>query len=388
MLKKVLQASIILIAYTVYTWSRVFLPVVLVEVMQEFSLDVALAGLLSTLNGLGQGLLSIPAGYITDRMGYIRGLLLGITITAVTSLVISVSATPLELFIAAAASGVGISFWTAASYPLMSGVMGGRLGLSSGLIVSSFGVGIFISPSLATYILHTYGGWRYPFLFLTLATTLLIPFSLYLLKGVKLHSAGERTISRWITDLRLLKFIPQITALAFMQFAYLALYVAYLRLAHGFEAAEAALAISPYGLGILVGGVLGVYISTRMRERQIVIMTSMLAMAAMLFIFNTEPTLISASLTSFGLGVLLGGVMFQTLIVGIQHSLPRNLLASSTGFFYTVLSFASIPPGYILGSMVSYMGWSMAGTVFYICTGILSLSGIAIEHLTRMRGQL
>ncbi|MEM1945111.1 MAG: hypothetical protein QXX57_05185 [Nitrososphaerota archaeon] len=40
-----------------------------------------------------------------------------------------------------------------------------------------------------------------------------------------------------------------------------------------------------------------------------------------------------------------------------------------------VLSFASIPPGYILGTMVSYMGWQMAGTVFYILTGILASSG-------------
>jgi len=376
---------VILIAYIIYTWSRVFLPVVLVEVMHDFSLDVALAGLLTTLNGLGQGLLSMPAGYVTDRIGYIRGLVLGIAITAITSLVISLSETPLELFAAAAASGVGISFWTAASYPLMSGVMGGRLGLSSGLIVSSFGVGIFTTPSVATYILHTYGGWRYPFIFLTIISLLLILILFYLLRDVKVHSAGDRIIFRRAIDSRLLKFIPQITALAFMQFAYLALYVAYLRLAHGFEAAAAALAISPYGLGILIGGVLGFYLSMRIMERRLVIMTSMLAMGVMLFIFNIKPTIVSASLTSLGLGVLLGGVMFQTLIVSIQRALPRSLLASSTGFFYTFLSFASIPPGYILGSMVSHMGWSTAGTVFYIFSGTLSLSGIVIERLIHRR---
>lgn len=362
-------------AYVAYTWSRVFLPVVLVEVMQEFRLDVGLAGLLTTVNGLGQGVLSLFAGYITDRIGYIRGLLLGMAITAATNLVIFLALTPLELFIAAASLGVGISFWTAASYPLMTRVMDGRLSLSSGMIVSSFGLGIFTAPTLATYILHTYDGWRYPFLFLTLSTSSFIPLSLALLTDRRPQaSIGGVGFSR-VAYSALFKFIPAIAGLAFMQFAYLALYVAYLRLAHGFKPDAAAFAISPYGLGILVGGVVGVYLSLRVRGYWMVLITSTLAMSTMLFIFNTVPSLISASLASLFLGVLLGGVMFQTLIVETQRSLPRNFLASSTGFFYMVLSFASIPPGYILGTMVSYMGWQMAGTVFYILTGILASSG-------------
>lgn len=367
-------------AYVVYTWSRVFLPVLLVEVMQEFRLDVGLAGLLTTLNGVGQGVVSLYAGYLTDRIGYTRGLILGMLITAITNTVILLSVTTAELFLASAASGVGISFWTAASYPLMASVLGGRLSLSSGLIVSAFGIGIFTAPTLATYIHHTYGGWRYPFLFLVLIITSLAPIMVVLLRGLRTHSSRERVrLGREIYS-GLIRLIPAISGLAFMQFAYLALYVAYLRLAHGFEPAAAAFAISPYGLGIVVGGVLGVYLSVRVGGNRLTAVTALLAMATMLFIFNTMPNLVSASLTSLALGVLLGGVMFQTLIVEAQRSLPPNLLASSTGFFYMVLSFASIPPGYILGSMVDYMGWQTTGNIFYILVGLATLSGFLAEQ--------
>lgn len=347
--------------------------------------DVALAGLLTTLNGLGQGALSLFAGHITDRMGYIRGLTLGMLITAAANLVISIGVTPVEVFIAAISSGVGISFWTAASYPLMTKVLEGRLSLSSGLIVSAFGLGAFTAPTVAAYILHAYNGWRYPFIFLAVSTVILIPVLLELLRGLKTRpSRGEAGLSKTIY-FGLFRFIPSIVGLAFMQFAYLALYVAYLRLAHGFDPQAAAFAVSPYGLGILLGGVLGSYLSMRVRGVVLVLITSMLAMSHMLFIFNTVPSLLSASLTSLLLGVVLGGIMFQTLMVETQLSVPSNLLASATGFFYTVLSFASTLPGYILGIMVGYLGWQTAGTIFYIITGALTSSGALIANIVKQQ---
>lgn len=368
MYRKLLQTLVVLTDYTVYTWSRMLLPVVLVEVMMEFDLDIGLAGLLTTLNGVGQGLLSLFAGYVIDRIGYLRGLLIGIAITAVASLITSLSVTSIELFAAAIISGLGIAFWTASSYPLLGKVLDNRLNLSSGLIVSAFGLGMFTAPTLATYVIQLLGGWRGVFLFLFVISVFLILLSEILLVGVKASSHNEGVQISLQVFMQFFKFIPPISCFAFMQFAYLALYVSYLRLAHGFESGAAAFAISPYGLGVLVGGLLSTYLGSKFRRSWLTSTSSTIAAVLMLFIFNTVPSLISASLVSLFFGVVLGGIMFQTMIVDIQTSVPKEYLASATGFFYTVVSFASIPSGYVLGSMVSYMGWQTAGTVFYILT--------------------
>jgi len=97
-----------------------FLPVILVEVIQEFNLDAGLAGLLATLNGLGLGIMSFYAGFLIDKLGYLYGLWVGMIITGLTNIIIFQSSTATELFLAVVAAGIGSSFMTAASYPLIA----------------------------------------------------------------------------------------------------------------------------------------------------------------------------------------------------------------------------------------------------------------------------
>jgi len=253
------------------------------------------------------------------------------------------------------------------------------------MLVSAFGIGIFTAPPLATFIMHIFSGYRYAFLFLALLSVLLMLSSFVFLKDYQSQVSRETIKYEFKILSSLISFVPSILSLAFMEFSFLALYATYLTLAYGFDSSVAALAISPYGLGVIAGGLLGARLSTKIHGVWVKIFAILTPTTVLILNFNTIPNFLMASLTSLCIGTMLSGLMFQFLLFETQRSLPRHFLATSTAFFYMIHSLSSIPPGYILGSLAEHIGWRQAGTIFYGSMFIIALSGIFLERTKKRK---
>ncbi|MEM4298555.1 MAG: hypothetical protein QXI97_07500 [Nitrososphaerota archaeon] len=140
-----------------------------------------------------------------------------------------------------------------------------------------------------------------------------------------------------------------------------------------FSIGEAALSSSPYRLGILLGGPLGSTLNRRFGacRASSLLFTSVLILTALMF--SLPLTLPLAMLLTCMLGVALGGRLFATMIIRAQSVLPPTLLATATGFYYTVFALASAPSGYLLAIAALQAGWSLGPTIYFTALAALGI---------------
>ncbi len=147
---------------------QLILPTLLPSLIADFEMSLYTAGLLISSFALPYALLQIPFGYLSDRIGRKRILVIGLFIYSFATLLSGLSQNSLQLGLTQFLAGVGGATYHPSGISLLSFVVDRKkLGQAQGFHQSGGAIGSFIAPILAALI-GTIFSWRYSFILLSL----------------------------------------------------------------------------------------------------------------------------------------------------------------------------------------------------------------------------
>jgi MFS family permease len=149
-----------------HVYDRIF-PALIPVFRDEFGLSLTELGVIASIPFFFQAILSIPSGYLTDKMGARRAIALSFLISISSAIAVAVSRGPLMLAISIAVLGIVTTFYHPASYTYTTKIASER-NRSKALGLQSAGgpLGLALGPLSLTIIVGYFGwDWRMVYLF-------------------------------------------------------------------------------------------------------------------------------------------------------------------------------------------------------------------------------
>ena len=125
---------------------RMIYPVLLPYLRTDFGLSLTVAGLLVSVLWLGSALGQLPGGILADRYSERLVMTAGAVIVAVAVAGVVVAPTPLLLFVATGAVGLGQSLYPIARITLLSDIYPDRIGSALGVTMATGDLGQTLLP--------------------------------------------------------------------------------------------------------------------------------------------------------------------------------------------------------------------------------------------------
>jgi len=147
----------------VHFYEQIF-PALLLTMVLYFQIDIATAGWMQTLLAMAFGLGALPAGYIADRIGSKRIIMVYLIGAGLSCILIALAQSVIALAAGLAAMGAFISLYHPAGTTLITTQVK-EVGRSLGYHGMGGGFGLATAPALATLLasLHAGQGWRISF---------------------------------------------------------------------------------------------------------------------------------------------------------------------------------------------------------------------------------
>lgn len=253
------------IGFASVAWTRLNIAIILPEVMQGIGVtSLATGGFLATLSVLGNGLAEPFMGHLSDRIGRRAALTIGVAGFSILSLITALATNLPEMIVIRVLLGVLQGLYIPTYLAFVGGTFEKRRGFWIEGLVGMFTIGSAINPVATRAIFNASGGaWQAPSLVYGL-------FGLVLAVGVfALGSSGiyDRARTRHAAeavsanttaapafeplrsqfDRSMLLIVVALVCWGFTQYAYLGLFVTYLRQAQGFSLETATAAASVAG---------------------------------------------------------------------------------------------------------------------------------------------
>jgi len=171
------------LGYAFYSANRLAFGVGLKSIAAQFALTAMQVGMLGTIFTLGQALIDIPAGYLSDRLGRKRMLLLGMFGIGFATMAVTTASSFLAAatwrFLFGAAEGI----WNIVMYSVAGSIFPASRAMINGLMMTFYSVGAYVGPSYYGWTLEMNpGNWGAGLLSMG-ATTVL--FACVLIWGLK-----------------------------------------------------------------------------------------------------------------------------------------------------------------------------------------------------------
>jgi len=178
-----IQLFFLAVGYAFYSANRLAFGVGLKAIAKELALTVVQIGTLGTIFTLGQTLIDIPAGYLADRLGRKRMLVLGMLGIGITTTLVTTSGS----FIAAAIwrflFGATEGIWNIVMYSVAGSIFPASRAMLNGLMMTFYSIGAYVGPSYYGSTLQAHpGNWQAGFLTMGAAT---ICYGLVIMWGLK-----------------------------------------------------------------------------------------------------------------------------------------------------------------------------------------------------------
>ena len=253
------------IGFASVAWTRLNIAIILPEVMQGIGVtSLAIGGFLATLSVLGNGLAEPFMGHLSDRIGRRLALTIGLAGFSVLSLVTALATNLTEMIAIRILLGVLQGMYIPTYLAFVGGTFQKRRGFWIEGLVGMFTIGSAMNPVMTRAIFDAAGGsWQAPSVVYGI-------FGLVLAAGVfALGSGGiyDRARARqaeeaatntatptpafepWRSqfDRNMLLIVAALVCWGFTQYAYLGLFVTYLRQGQGFTLEAATVAASIAG---------------------------------------------------------------------------------------------------------------------------------------------
>jgi MFS family permease len=363
------------ITYSVNAMDRVVFSLLLPNVNREFAFSLAQGGFLATIFTIGIGLSGIPTGFLLDRMSRLNVILIGVAIYSILTMLSAFSIGFYDMALYRALSGIGEGMQNAALFTAVGAYFAVNRAAALGSMNFAYGVGSFVGPTLAAYILVWTDQWRAP---------LVIYGALGLVVGAIARIVVSTKFTDWKetaadVDCAEEEYLPAslmnrnvvICALCAITigvsgYGFLGLYPTFLRGELGFTVPQAGLAASLFGLGALLGIPAG-YLADRISQRLIGLLAITLIVVVAYLMFNVVTAVWAQDVLAFLFGTSVSGMLFVNTYSLIQRSVRQSLIGRASGLMVSFVYLPASLAGYLFAILRSEYGWGHAAAL-QLCT--------------------
>jgi DHA1 family inner membrane transport protein len=250
------------ISYILNSMDRQALPALLGEIRRDYQLTLAQGGLLSTVFAINIAIFGACGAWFMKRFGRRATIVGGILIYSLFTCLTPLASSFAGLATYRALTGAGEALHICAMFSCVGAYFGARRGAAIGAINACFGIGAFLGPVLAVFLLSQTGSWRIPLysfgiagVGVALLVWLMIPKEFSEARDLEGAGASPQSAD---SPLLLINRNLLVSALSFALiglsfFAFTSLYATYLRTQLGYSTTDASTLFGLYGIGSLGG---------------------------------------------------------------------------------------------------------------------------------------
>ncbi|OXS75713.1 MFS transporter [Domibacillus enclensis] len=372
---------------------RNILSPVMGSIGEEWSLDKSQLGLMSTVFFAAYAAMQIPTGFLADRFGRVKVLVIGYLVFGVATYLSGTATTFLIFLMMRAITGLGEGTYYGSQYGISSTITPQKYrGLVSALINSGMAFGIslgFMASSYFTYTLNK--GWQYPFYVFAVPTIIVaILIAVFVRddthkKKAAAKAAGQSEkldMKKLFTKNHILVYVLIFCSL-YGFFGMLTWLPYYLQTVRGVEASQTGIIASLVPWASIPGAILFGFLSDRIKNRKPLIISLALAGAACQFAipYTENYSLLLVGLALYG---LLGKLALDPVLISYMADItPPSMYSRVYGFFNFSGMLSSIFAPYITGFFADATGQLEFG--FYL-SGALLIFGAILFMFTDNKG--
>jgi len=382
------------LAYAINAADRQIFPTLLPAIRQDFDFDLKVAGLLATIFTLGLAAAGLPAGHVVDRASRKTIILVAMAIYSLFTLATIFAQGFWDMLFYRAMTGVGEGMQMAALFAAIGSYFHHRRSFFIGWLIVAYGVGAFLGPRIGAALAEAADSWRAPFVWFAGAGLVIAGLVLVFVPREFTESAGplregstanqaHAHVPEALWNRNVILGILGCVILGYSLYGFIGLYTTYLKEVLSFSQADAAAALSFFGLGGLMSFA-GGYLGDRFSQRWVTALAFALLAAVSYAMYNWSTSLFSQSVLSFLIGVLASGVAFVNLLSLLQRSVQPRFVGAASGIFLTALFGAASTAGYLLGLLVGAFGWGGAALIELTLLPIVGIIAMMLVDPARL----
>jgi MFS transporter, DHA1 family, inner membrane transport protein len=364
-------ASLLVMAavYLVYAWDRVVVPVELVEVRAAYGLSVSSSSVIASVFTFGLALTALPAGLLVVRWGTRTTLVVGAVLFSLCTAYVPLGFGLTDLLGARILAGVGEGFYNVAMYSFLAGLTMRYRGAAAGVATTLFGLGMLTGPPVISWLQQYSSAWQGPFFALAIVGILgALALQFLIDRSANQTSAAQADpilprLGRVITP-RTLVVLLAAAANGIGVYAFISVYVTFLRTDGHLSQSAASFIFSAYGLGGLLGGIPMGYLADRVGRRRFLIVALLLAGVMGATAFTVAPAVVPSVVANFCLGMLLNG-SYSNCYAAIQDEVAPEDIPIATGLLATIYFLTASFSGWLLVTAAGFLGWSIGAVLVY-----------------------
>lgn len=352
--------------------------------MIEMDISHAQAGAAFSACILAVLMFRIPWGFMIDRMGFARAMKVAMLFVSTFGVLRSFSLNYEMLVLSQFFLGVGFAAVLPGLSKLVSVWARGRAGSATGVYVAGFPAGEVAAFTLTTYMLSTFGSWRFSFMISGLWASLL--FIVWLILGgepsggrpgaaLEVKTSCEGKFVELIR-LREVWVLAGLCVLSMGAYDTLLTWLPRILEFRGYQLETVGVLASALPLGFLVSSLSMGLVSDRVLSKRTLLVTLGIAGGLTTPIISLSSGVL-LSLAIFSVGFCVTGILTLVLIVPVEIPKTEDRVGSAVGFISSVGNLGSLlfPMllGYVIDISVSALLPVLVLSVIVGITAILSL---------------
>lgn len=367
------------ISYIVNSIDRQALPALLGEISRDYQLTLAQGGLLGTVFAINIAIFGAGGAWFMRRFGRRATMVGGILSYSLFTCLTPLASSFAGLATYRALTGAGEALHICAMFSCVGAYFGTRRGAAIGAINACFGIGAFLGPVLAAFLLSQTGSWRIPFyafgiagVGVALLVWLMVPKGFSEARDMEGAAAGPQSADG---QLPLINRNLLVSALGFALiglsfFAFTSLYATYLRTELGYSTADASTLFGLYGIGSLGGFFCG-WLGDKWGKSGLLAVTLTLWLVGFL-LFNGPTTYAAQGMLSVCFGLLVSGYLYPRFVSVLQRSVPARHINYATPIAMVSFYSPGLFAGYLFGRLIESLGWNAASVLVITLPALLS----------------
>ncbi len=393
-----LALLLVAIGFALLAPTRIDIAIILREVMQGIGVaSLAAAGLISTATLLGDGLVEIFCGHVSDRWSRGGTLAIGIALFSLFSILSAAASSLPVLYLMRILLGVGQAIYIPAYFAFLGGIYGRRRGLLLGSAGGMFTIGLALNPLMTGAMFRATGAWQTPFIAYGVFGLVLALFIYVVGRGksriydTRLHElppppdAHPQSRTAWFTNRNMLLLLVTMACWGLTQYGFIGIFVTYLRTARHFTLGEAAGVASIAGWSAFVFSFIAGYLSDHIGRRWSLMIFGTVALLLAAPLFVLQQTFLSAAIFA-SIFQAANGVFYPVGIAYAQDFARAESLGAHTGAVSGVGHLVAGVAGLIAGSIAASFGYAALGW-FFVAASFVMVVTIALTRDPRMQAR-
>ncbi len=381
MSKRLQMIGLLLFGYTIVFIDKTVIGFALLPIEKEFDLSAQQLGYLTGLFFLTYSCFQIPAGWLNDRIGYKKMLIISLALLGAFALCFGLLGASLGLLLLfRALSGIGHAGYPAScAKAVVSNFPPAQRTFAQSILLSSAGLAMTIGPVLAVWALSQFG-WRHSFVTLGVVACLVALLIVVIIPGQTISRTSIQAAKQQglFKNKALLLMFLSIFCVNIPNYGMMAWLPKFLvqHMAMPVSVSGYIIAFGGFGIwlsSLATGWLVGKYFDGK-EARVIMTCAAIGAVCILAIYYMTSP--LSAALFLF-IGQVCLMATFVTVFTLPMKRLPENIMGSAMGFINTGGTLGGFVSPIVMGYLVNATGSFHSAFIFLsvamLCAGLAIL---------------